>query len=150
MTHSVEKIPDQARGTYTHIPPEVFIDINTKPDYSRDVYAFAITVWEIFTGNKPFGKFFFLEKPFAIIYEMHEDGGCKSVPSRICFLLIGPKRTQLFNLETYETNYFYLSFLTGLSWFENEIISLLINHGPAETCHMSVILALYLNFKRKV
>lgn len=57
MTQPVEPTPEQARGTHTHIPPEVFEDINVKPDYPRDVYAFAVTVWEIFTGKKPYGSY---------------------------------------------------------------------------------------------
>ncbi|XP_060596728.1 uncharacterized protein LOC132750716 isoform X2 [Ruditapes philippinarum] len=43
-------------GTLSHIPPEVFRDINKKGAMEEDVYAFAITLWEIFSGLVPYAN----------------------------------------------------------------------------------------------
>ena len=42
------------RGTITHIAPEVLRNINCKFTKEIDVYAFAITVWELFAGRIPY------------------------------------------------------------------------------------------------
>jgi len=46
-------------GTVTHIPPEIWIDINEPRTVKYDVYSFAVLLWELFTEEKPFkmGKF---------------------------------------------------------------------------------------------
>ena len=41
-------------GTTPFIAPEVLADINTQPSRKHDVYAFAVTMWEILTGQWPF------------------------------------------------------------------------------------------------
>ena len=43
-------------GTLSHIPPEVFRDINKKGTKEEDVYAFAVTLWEIFSGLAPYAR----------------------------------------------------------------------------------------------
>ncbi|XP_052816727.1 probable serine/threonine-protein kinase DDB_G0278665 isoform X2 [Mya arenaria] len=44
------------RATISHIAPEVLKNINLEASYEQDVYAFAVTAWEIFTGQIPFGN----------------------------------------------------------------------------------------------
>lgn len=44
------------QGTYSHVPPEVLENCGTESDFPEDVYAFAITLWEIFSGKIPYGK----------------------------------------------------------------------------------------------
>ena len=41
-------------GTFTHIPPEKWKNINCKPTEAYDVYANGIVMWEIFTEQEPF------------------------------------------------------------------------------------------------
>jgi len=41
-------------GTVTHIPPEIWIDINNPRTVKYDVYSFAVLLWELFTEEKPF------------------------------------------------------------------------------------------------
>jgi len=41
-------------GTVTHIPPEIWIDINEPRAVKCDVYSFAVLLWELFTEQKPF------------------------------------------------------------------------------------------------
>ena len=43
-------------GTTPFIAPEVLRDINTQPSRKHDVYAFAVTMWEILTGQWPFSR----------------------------------------------------------------------------------------------
>lgn len=57
ITSQVISENDSSRkGTFTHIPPEVFKNSERPPDYPEDVYAFAITLWEIFSGKSPYSK----------------------------------------------------------------------------------------------
>ncbi|KAL3859800.1 hypothetical protein ACJMK2_009994 [Sinanodonta woodiana] len=44
------------RCTVTHVPPEVWVNINTPSDKSYDVYSFGIVVWEILSGQIPYGN----------------------------------------------------------------------------------------------
>lgn len=50
-----QMVPDQGRAcTITHIAPEVLEDVNIASNTKQDVYAFAVTLWEIFSGGKPY------------------------------------------------------------------------------------------------
>lgn len=56
-TYSTQPIKNGPRsGTMSHIPPELFLDINKKGSVEEDVYAFAVTLWEIFSGKTPFSR----------------------------------------------------------------------------------------------
>jgi len=44
----------QRAGTVTHIPPEVWKDINQPQTVKYDVYSFAILLWELITEDQPF------------------------------------------------------------------------------------------------
>ncbi|XP_062599790.1 uncharacterized protein LOC134261368 isoform X2 [Saccostrea cucullata] len=44
------------RCTVSHVPPEVWSNINTPPDRFYDIYSFAICVWEMLTGAVPYGN----------------------------------------------------------------------------------------------
>ena len=41
-------------GTVTHTPPEIWKDINQERTVKYDVYSFAVLLWELLTGDKPF------------------------------------------------------------------------------------------------
>jgi len=41
-------------GTVTHMPPEMWIDINHPRTVHFDVYSFAILLWELFAEQRPF------------------------------------------------------------------------------------------------
>ena len=42
------------KGTWTHIPPESWINPNLRKKESFDIYSFAIMMWEIITVERPF------------------------------------------------------------------------------------------------
>ncbi|XP_061163410.1 receptor-interacting serine/threonine-protein kinase 3-like isoform X2 [Saccostrea echinata] len=44
------------RCTVSHVPPEVWSNINTPSDRFYDIYSFAICVWEMLTGAVPYGN----------------------------------------------------------------------------------------------
>ncbi|XP_041375988.1 uncharacterized protein LOC121388632 isoform X2 [Gigantopelta aegis] len=44
------------KGTVTHVPPEVWNNVNTPPNKAYDIYGFGIVVWEAITGSRPFGN----------------------------------------------------------------------------------------------
>lgn len=46
----------ERRCTVSHVPPELWIDINTPADRFFDVYSFGICVWETLTGAVPYGN----------------------------------------------------------------------------------------------
>jgi len=41
-------------GTVTHMPPEMWSDINHPRTVQFDVYSFAILLWELFAEQRPF------------------------------------------------------------------------------------------------
>jgi len=41
-------------GTVSHIPPENLKNINQQRTVKFDVYGFAVFMWELFSGEKPF------------------------------------------------------------------------------------------------
>uniref|UniRef100_K1R9G5 Ankyrin repeat and protein kinase domain-containing protein 1 n=1 Tax=Magallana gigas TaxID=29159 RepID=K1R9G5_MAGGI len=45
----------ERRCTVSHVPPELWIDINTPADRFFDIYSFGICVWETLTGAVPYG-----------------------------------------------------------------------------------------------
>lgn len=46
----------ERRCTVSHVPPELWIDINTPADRFFDIYSFGICVWETLTGAVPYGS----------------------------------------------------------------------------------------------
>jgi len=41
-------------GTVTHIPPEIWKDVNQPRTVKYDVYSFAVLLWELLTEEEPF------------------------------------------------------------------------------------------------
>ena len=38
----------------THIPPEIWTDVNQPRTVKYDVYSFAVLLWELLTEERPF------------------------------------------------------------------------------------------------
>lgn len=57
MTVNVNRNMDKTgrRCTTSHLPPEVWGNVNRAPDSYYDVYSFGIVVWEMLSGAVPFG-----------------------------------------------------------------------------------------------
>lgn len=54
MTKKLHTQHEGRCGTLSHIAPEVLEDINCMATVYWDIYAFGITLWEIFAGKKPY------------------------------------------------------------------------------------------------
>ena len=53
-TEETDSDETDVRGTTSFVAPEVLMNINTQLSRKQDVYSFAITMWEILTGQWPF------------------------------------------------------------------------------------------------
>ncbi|XP_046375211.2 uncharacterized protein LOC124148256 isoform X1 [Haliotis rufescens] len=56
MTRSQGGEEKGRKGTVTHVPPEVWNNINTAPNKGYDVYSFGIVLWETVVGDRPFAR----------------------------------------------------------------------------------------------
>jgi len=44
----------QRGGTVTHVPPEIWKDVNQPRTVKYDVYSFAVLLWELLSEERPF------------------------------------------------------------------------------------------------
>jgi len=52
MEHNQSHMSGMFQGTFTHMAPEILLE--GRVSKAADVYAFGITMWELFTGGHPF------------------------------------------------------------------------------------------------
>ena len=74
MTATRRTGTDQSQGdrrcTVSHVPPEVWSNINKQSDKFYDIYSFGICVWEMLAGSVPYGsEFAFVIIPAQLVAE---------------------------------------------------------------------------------
>ncbi|KAK3085932.1 hypothetical protein FSP39_010946 [Pinctada imbricata] len=55
-TRRTDQAQDVRRCTVSHVPPEIWSNINKPSDRFYDIYSFGICVWEMLTGAVPYGN----------------------------------------------------------------------------------------------
>ena len=63
-------------GTVTHMPPEMWNDVNHPRTVHFDVYSFAVLLWELFAEQRPFknGILHCVRQLFSVTLELMSFG----------------------------------------------------------------------------